>query len=85
MRVFVSKTFNFKITTNTKDFFSIDILGLSLPINIDNIKKSYKKLVKIFHPDVNNGGKKAEKKFIEINEAYKMLLRKSLKQNIIDN
>ena len=63
----------------------IDVLGVSMPININNIKKSYKKLVKIFHPDVNNGGKKAEKKFIEINEAYKMLLRKFLKQNIIDN
>ena len=63
----------------------IDVLGISMPIKINNIKKAYKKLVKIFHPDVNKDGKKAEKKFREINEAYKILLRKFLKPNIIEN
>ena len=60
-------------------------LGLSLPVNLDEIKKKYKKLVKIFHPDVNKGSRKAEEKFIEINEAYKILLRKFLKLNIVEN
>ena len=63
----------------------IDVLGISMPIKINNIKKAYKKLVKIFHPDVNKGSKKAEKNFKEINEAYKILLKKFLKPNIIDN
>ena len=63
----------------------VDVLGISMPININNIKKAYKKLVKIFHPDVNKGSRKAEKKFIEINEAYKILLRKFLKLNIVEN
>ena len=49
----------------------IDVLGISMPIKINNIKKAYKKLVKIFHPDVNKNGKKAEKKFREINKANK--------------
>ena len=41
--------------------------------------------MKIFHPDVNKEGKKAEKKFREINEAYKILLRKFLETDIKKN
>ena len=51
-------------------------LNLDLPISLDKIKKNYKKLVKIFHPDVNGNNKKAEEKFKEINQSYKTLLRK---------
>ena len=58
---------------------SIGILGISMPISVDEIKKKYKKLVKIFHPDVNDNNKEAEKKFKDINEAYKILLKKFLK------
>ena len=63
----------------------IDVLGISMPIKINNIKKAYKKLVKIFHPDVNKDGKEAEKRFKEINEAYTILLKKFLKTNIVEN
>jgi len=63
----------------------IDVLGISMPINVNNIKKAYKKLVKIFHPDVNKDSKEAEKRFKEINEAYKILLKKFLKTNIVEN
>ena len=48
----------------------VDVLGISMPININNIKKAYKKLVKIFHPDVNKDGNEAEKRFKEINISY---------------
>ena len=34
-----------------------------MPISVDEIKKQYKKLVKIFHPDVNDNNKKAENHF----------------------
>ena len=61
---------------------SLKILELSLPISLEKIKKKYKKLVKIFHPDVNDNNKKAENHFKEINEAYKILLKKFLKKNI---
>ena len=63
----------------------IDVLGISMPINVNNIKKAYKKLVKIFHPDVNKDRKVAEKRFKEINEAYKVLLKKFLKTKIVEN
>jgi len=61
---------------------SIKILELSMPISLEKIKKKYKKLVKIFHPDVNDNNKKAENHFKEINEAYRILLKKFLKKNI---
>ena len=61
---------------------SLKILNLSMPVSVIEIKKKYKKLVKIFHPDVNDNNKEAEKQFKEINEAYKTLLKKFLKKNI---
>ena len=65
-----------------EEYKSLKILELSLPISLEKIKKKYKKLVKIFHPDVNDNNKKAENHFKEINEAYKVLLKKFLKKNI---
>ena len=56
-------------------------LGLEIPISLEKIKKNYKKLVKIFHPDVNGNNKKAEEKFKQINESYKLLLKKFIKKN----
>ena len=67
---------------NIEEYKSLRILELSLPISLEKIKKKYKKLVKIFHPDVNDNNKKAENHFKEINEAYKILLKKFLKKNI---
>ena len=55
---------------------SLKVLDLKMPISVKEIKKKYKKLVKIFHPDVNDNNKEAEDKFKEINESYKILLNK---------
>ncbi len=55
---------------------ALSTLKLNLPISLEKIKKNYKKLVKIFHPDVNGNNKKAEEKFKEINQSYKTLLQK---------
>ena len=56
-------------------------LDLKMPISLEKIKKNYKKLVKIFHPDVNGNNKDAEEKFKKINESYKLLLKKFMKKN----
>lgn len=56
-------------------------LDLKIPISLEKIKKNYKKLVKIFHPDVNGNNKDAEEKFKQINESYKLLLKKFMKKN----
>ena len=60
---------------------ALHLFGLKLPVNLEELKKKYKKLVKIFHPDVNDNNKEAEKKFKEISEAYKILLKKFLKKS----
>ncbi len=64
---------------NKEQSAALEILGLKLPVNLEQIKKKYKKLVKIFHPDVNDNNKEAENKFKEINESYKILLKKFVK------
>ena len=49
------------------------ILNLPEGASKSQIKKSYRALVKMYHPDVNDDPK-AKKKFIEITEAYEALL-----------
>ena len=55
---------------------ALSILSLKLPLTLEKIKKNYKKLVKIFHPDVNGNNKDKEDKFKDINNSYKILLNK---------
>ncbi len=62
-----------------KDFYQI--LGVSKSSSPDDIKKSYRKLAMQFHPDKNQGNKKAEEKFKEISEAYEVLSDETKKKN----
>ena len=48
-------------------------LGVSRGAADAEIKKSFRKLAREFHPDVAKDKKKAEEKFKEINEAYEVL------------
>ncbi len=50
-----------------------DILEVSKTASADEIKKSYRKLARKYHPDVNPGDKEAESKFKELSEAYAVL------------
>lgn len=54
-----------------KDFYAI--LGVSKDASDTDIKKSYRKLARKYHPDQNAGNEAAEKKFKEISEAYSVL------------
>jgi molecular chaperone DnaJ len=61
---------------STKDFIEKDYyktLGVSKDAKPDEIKKSYRKLARQFHPDANKGAAAAEEKFKEISEAYDVL------------
>ncbi len=54
-----------------KDFYAI--LGLSRNATQDQIKKAYRDLARKHHPDMNQGDKRSEEKFKEIQHAYETL------------
>lgn len=55
-----------------RDYY--EILGISRDAAEDEIKKSYRRLAKQYHPDIYKGDKKdAEERFKEISEAYEVL------------
>ncbi|GMB10457.1 MAG: molecular chaperone DnaJ [Candidatus Improbicoccus devescovinae] len=54
-----------------EDYYKI--LGVSKNATDNDIKKSYRKLAKQYHPDLNNNNPHAEAKFKEVNEAYEVL------------
>ncbi len=54
-----------------KDYYKI--LGVSKSASAEEIGKAYKKLARKHHPDLNQGDKKAEEKFKEVNEAHEVL------------
>lgn len=54
-----------------KDYYKI--LGVSKDASKDDIKKAFRKLSIKYHPDRNQGDKKAEDKFKEVAEAYEVL------------
>ena len=54
-----------------KDFYKT--LGVSKDVTAADLKKTYRKLARKYHPDSNQGDAKAEAKFKEISEAYSVL------------
>ena len=54
-----------------RDYY--EVLGLQKGASDDEIKKSYRKLAKEYHPDLHPGDKECEDKFKEIGEAYEVL------------
>jgi molecular chaperone DnaJ len=55
----------------TKDYYQI--LGVSENASADEIKKTYRRLAKQYHPDANQNDPKAAERFKEIGEAYAVL------------
>ena len=52
---------------------ALDVLELSWPLTLADVKSRYKELVKLHHPDANGGARDAEEKLKEINAAYSTL------------
>lgn len=51
-----------------------DVLGVRTDASFDEIKVAYRNMIKAFHPDFYKGNKEfAQKKTIEVNEAYEVL------------
>src|SRR5262245_37461390 len=55
----------------SKDYYAT--LGVAKDAKPDEIKKTYRKLARQFHPDANKGDAAAEERFKEISEAYDVL------------
>ncbi len=53
---------------------ALSMLDLIWPITVKKLKSQYKKLVKVHHPDANQGDKQAEERFKTISDAYSKLL-----------
>lgn len=58
------------------------LLNLKEGVSIAEIKSSYRRLARKYHPDVNPGDAQAEAKFIAITEAYQFLLAVVKEQEI---
>src|SRR3989442_4651673 len=54
-----------------KDYYSV--LGVRRDASDKEIKQTYRRLARQYHPDVNPGDASAEQKFKEISEAYAVL------------
>lgn len=55
-----------------KDYYRI-LEFKSNRVDLEQIKTSYRELAKKYHPDLNIGNPKAEERFKDINEAYRVL------------
>ncbi|WP_138159291.1 molecular chaperone DnaJ [Peptoniphilus catoniae] len=62
-----------------RDFY--EILEVERSASLKDIKKSYKRLAKKYHPDLNQGDKESEMKFKEINVAYEVLSDEGKRRN----
>lgn len=50
------------------------VLGLRSNANFEDVKASYRRLARKYHPDMNPGDRDAEDKFIRVTQAYQVLL-----------
>ncbi|MDE0810400.1 MAG: J domain-containing protein [Alphaproteobacteria bacterium] len=61
--------------SNSPEASAAALMGLTLPLTMDELKTRYKELAKLNHPDRNGGDKEAEERLKLINEAYTTLRR----------
>lgn len=63
----------FHADSSSPEYEAMAIMGLSPPLNLEDIKSQYKKLAKKYHPDLNKNNSDAEELLKKINMAYTIL------------
>ena len=58
-------------TTTKQDYY--ELLGVPRKATLKEIRASYRKLARKYHPDLNPGDKSSEEKFKQVQEAYDVL------------
>ncbi len=58
-------------TTAKQDYY--ELLGVTRKASAKDIRASFRKLARKYHPDLNPGDKSAEEKFKQVQEAYDVL------------
>lgn len=61
------------VPPNTPEAEALALMDLEPPVTLDEVKARYKELAKQYHPDLNQGDKKAEDLLKSINMAYTIL------------
>lgn len=69
----VRKIKKLSVTSISDEFYKV--LGIDSSASENDVKKAFRKLALKHHPDHNIGDKEAEKNFIEITEAYNMIVK----------
>lgn len=60
---------------NTPAAKALIVLKIEQPVTLLSLKKSYKEMVKLYHPDKNKGCKKSEEKLKTINIAFATVVK----------
>ena len=59
---------------DTAIYEAAKLLEVGFPLQQDEVRLSYKRLAKKYHPDSNGGDKEAEERFKDISQAYRLIL-----------
>jgi translocation protein SEC63 len=71
--IYYSSTVILTSTQDVKGFDPYEILNIEENAPIEKIKKAYRKLALLYHPDRNQDNPEAAAKFIMISKAYECL------------